>query len=154
MRKMRGRRDLEYYFCFDAITGIWNRYYFGIHDAEYRNEKRNYAVAVLYISLDGLREINEKRGFSKGDLYLKTFAEFLTAEFGKNSCYRMNGSEFVVLLEDVAEDDAKAELEAFEELLDSRQMSDVTVGYVWKAASESLENVVLLAEKAMYQNCL
>lgn len=152
MRKIRQRKELEYCFYFDAITGIWNRYYFGVHDAEYRNEKEKFPIAALYISLSGLREINEKRGFLQGDQYIRSFAEFLAAEFGKSACYRMDGNEFVVLLERLEEEDAKAEFEAFENLLRRQQMSTVSVGYAWAEASESLENIVSQAEKDMCLN--
>ena len=112
MRKIRTQKELECYFYFDAATGIWNRYYFGAHDTEYRSGSEKYSMAALYFSLDGIREINEKQGFSQGDQCIKSFVGFLTAEFGKNACYRMNGNEFVVLLEHFEEEDAQAEFES------------------------------------------
>lgn len=149
MRKMRKYKEMEHYFYFDAATGIWNRFYFNSCDEEYRKGKEHYPVGALYFSLGGVKEINETYGFAKGDQFIVSFVALLVAEFGKNFCYRMDGNEFLVLLEHFEEENAKAEAEAFEDLLVSHEFSDVEFGYAWSESAASLEEVVLAAEKDM-----
>lgn len=151
MRTIKQYKETEYYLYFDAITGIWNRYYFGIHDRNYREDSEKYSVAAIYISLKGLREINVSDGFSRGDCYVRAFSELLAAEFGKNVCYRMSGNEFLVLLEDYKEEDALAEWEALEDLFIKKQMTNVLSGFAWEKEAETLEDIVLKAEQKMYR---
>ncbi len=58
---------------FDELTGLANRSHF--HQS--LNEQINYAqrnknkLAVLFIDLDGFKEINDTQGHEQGDKYLK-----------------------------------------------------------------------------------
>lgn len=151
MRAIKQYNEMEYYLYFDAITGIWNRYYFGIHDKDYREGSEKYPVAAIYISLKGLREVNESEGFSQGDRCVKAFSELLSAEFGKNVCYRMSGNEFLVLLENYEKEAALAEWEALENLFEKRQMANVLLGFAWEKKTEALEDIVSKAEQKMRQ---
>lgn len=70
--------------------------------------------AVMCLDLDGFKEVNDRLGHAAGDWLLKSIAERLvaTARPGDLVC-RVGGDEFVVLLPDIANDDAIATAERF-----------------------------------------
>jgi diguanylate cyclase (GGDEF)-like protein len=70
--------------------------------------------AAMCLDLDGFKEVNDRLGHAAGDWLLKSIAERLvaTARSGGLVC-RVGGDEFVVLLPDIADNDASATAERF-----------------------------------------
>ena len=55
--------------------------------------------AVLYMDLDDFKHINDGLGHQYGDLLLKSISKALSETVGiHNSCYRMGGDEFVIIV--------------------------------------------------------
>lgn len=84
----------------DRLTGLPNRCLFfdrftqAIAHAR-RHQKR---LGLLFIDLDGFKEINDQEGHEAGDLVLKTVAErFLSSVRAIDTVARIGGDEFVVL---------------------------------------------------------
>ena len=96
-------RKLAYYANFDTMTGVWNHEYFYKRCQEYSQSASKYPVAIMYANINGMRERNKAQGIAEGNRYICSFAELLAGEFGKNSCYRMNGDEFLILFEKESE---------------------------------------------------
>jgi len=105
---------------FDYLTGLPNRNLFNqlLGHALAKAKRRSARLAILFIDLDGFKQINDTHGHDAGDHLLATFAERLgvclrrsdiVARPGtSNTAARLGGDEFVVLIEDVVE---RSELE-------------------------------------------
>lgn len=80
----------------DDMTGLKNRRAFE-RDIEIL-EKGNDDVAVLYVDMNGLKQINDTLGHQKGDEAIKVVADKLK-EFAAQGdfCYRLGGDEFCVI---------------------------------------------------------
>jgi diguanylate cyclase (GGDEF)-like protein len=96
----------------DPLTGLANRrllperVWMAIAHAR-RNKS---AMAVVYLDLDGFKEVNDTRGHAAGDLLLKMVAErLLGAVREEDTVARLGGDEFMIALWHVngAEDTAK-----------------------------------------------
>ena len=74
-----------------------------------RRKRHNEAIgAVLYIDLDKFKPVNDKYGHHVGDVLIVEFSKFLKEHVrSKDTLARLHGDEFVVILEDVDEDEAK-----------------------------------------------
>lgn len=101
LRKIERERDL------DSLTGLYNRY--GL-DAQlsrlFLHPKDLGICAMIMIDSDGLKEINDKYGHEKGDLYLKETARVLeNLGTGKRVVARQGGDEFVVFLYEYTDED-------------------------------------------------
>lgn len=91
---------------FDELTGLANRSHF--HQS--LNEQINYAqrnnnkLAVLFIDLDGFKEINDTQGHEQGDEYLKLISARLKGLLRETDFIaRLGGDEFCIILNDINE---------------------------------------------------
>ena len=91
----------------DALTGLPTRIL--LHDrlqmAIERGRRHKTRLAVLMIDLDNFKNVNDSFGHDAGDQTLRTTAErLLEVSRASDTAARMGGDEFVVLLDDVADD--------------------------------------------------
>lgn len=105
--------QLVYLATHDALTGLPNRGYLmeqlarAVSDAQ-RNAR---PLAVLYLDLDGFKEINDTLGHSTGDEALKTVASLLKVTVPEiTTIARVGGDEFVLVLEHASAKSLAAEL--------------------------------------------
>ncbi|HED35845.1 MAG TPA: EAL domain-containing protein [Gammaproteobacteria bacterium] len=95
--------DMAY---FDELTGMANRNHFRQHlDEQIKHARRkDKKLAILYIDLDGFKEINDTLGHDKGDEYLKIIASKLKHLLRDiDFVARLGGDEFCIILDDIHE---------------------------------------------------
>jgi diguanylate cyclase (GGDEF)-like protein/PAS domain S-box-containing protein len=102
-------RELERLTLVDELTGLHNRrglQAFG-EQALYRARRDGTPVSLLFIDLDGFKEINDTFGHGAGDDALRAIADaILSAIRESDIAARIGGDEFGVLLFDASGDDA------------------------------------------------
>ena len=89
----------------DELTGLNNRHMLRKVFDQLEGETRH--ISMLFIDFDHFKEINDKEGHDAGDETLKQAAAFFASVFGKDSCFRYGGDEFLVLLQDMPEDEIR-----------------------------------------------
>ncbi len=97
---------LTYLATHDGLTGLPNRHLLmdRLSHAWLRAARGHSALAVLYIDLDGFKEINDTIGHFAGDELLKAVSNLLKVTLREaDTIARVGGDEFVVVLEDVVE---------------------------------------------------
>jgi diguanylate cyclase (GGDEF)-like protein/PAS domain S-box-containing protein len=97
----RAERELEHYASHDPLTGLPNR-------RQLQNELRSAiahaaetgdGIAVLYLDLDGFKEVNDRGGHNAGDRLLREVAQRLQQGLRQGDLVaRFGGDEFVALL--------------------------------------------------------
>src|SRR4051812_271522 len=88
----------------DPLTGLTNRRRFlEILEAEQaRVTRHGTAVALLFLDLDGFKQVNDRHGHATGDALLVDLAHRVTACLGPDDTVaRLGGDEFTVLSPDV-----------------------------------------------------
>ena len=90
----------------DALTGLANRTSLGasLEQAVQRARRRNARLSVIFIDLDGFKQVNDAYGHDAGDALLVEIGARLRAHLRAGDLIaRLGGDEFLVLLEDVQE---------------------------------------------------
>jgi diguanylate cyclase (GGDEF)-like protein/PAS domain S-box-containing protein len=100
--------ELSYLANHDALTGLPNRKLFleclqQAFEAATTANHPHHQVALLFLDLDGFKEVNDTLGHSIGDLLLQAVAQRLQAclRAGSDTVARLGGDEFVVVLPNV-----------------------------------------------------
>lgn len=92
--------DLAY---FDPVTGLHNRHYFRerIDAAVARAARDGGRAAMLYIDLDGFKQVNDTLGHDGGDQLLREVGRRLTDTLRRSDgVCRLGGDEFAVIIDD------------------------------------------------------
>ena len=153
------RRSAE----FDALTGAFNRRTVNARlEAGFKNSlARNTPLAVLFVDLDHLKELNDKHGHAAGDSSLCMLAETLSRHCEKKGEYgRYGGDEFVVMLPDMSPEQAHGWAEAMRVDATSRDLTfasgklrlSVSVGVASRLPEDgTAQELVERADKALYE---
>jgi len=89
---------------YDFLTGLPNRSYFLNHLDEdvKRAERSGLSIALLFIDLDGFKNVNDRQGHDAGDQLLQQVAQRIgRCVRGTDTVARLGGDEFTVILADV-----------------------------------------------------
>ncbi|MGM9482799.1 diguanylate cyclase domain-containing protein [Roseateles sp. NT4] len=148
----------------DALTSLPNRLLLIDRMAQAltharRNESR---LALLFLDLDGFKDINDSRGHQVGDEVLRAVGQCLTACVrGVDTVCRLGGDEFVLLLTEIAEA-ADAGLVAEKLLLSLSELAvaglaplpvSASIGIsVFPDDATEAEGLVDCADRAMYDS--
>ena len=96
----------------DALTGLPNRRYFMrlLKEASTRQHEGGHGIALLFLDLDGFKNINDTHGHEFGDRVLSSFAKTLQG-WVRNSdrVCRLAGDEFTVILENLQDPHADSQ---------------------------------------------
>ena len=90
----------------DALTGLANRTSLGpsLEQAVLRARRRKSKLAVVFVDLDGFKQINDVLGHDAGDALLVQFTARLRKHLRSSDFIaRLGGDEFLVVLEEVVE---------------------------------------------------
>ena len=106
LRKRMNHNKIKKLAHHDSLTGLINRGYFKklFHWKMQSARKDDTKLALIYIDLDGFKDLNDNFGHSAGDLALKAIAKNLYSAFSENTYVaRLGGDEFAVLIYDLTE---------------------------------------------------
>jgi diguanylate cyclase (GGDEF)-like protein len=144
----------------DPLTGLANRalFYDRISHALQLAQREGRTITVLFLDLDGFKQINDSMGHAEGDHLLRMVANRLRAcARATDTVARLGGDEFAVLVEDTAVArsterliDRIREQIAFPFTLAGREVRiSVSVGSASTAGGE-VDEVLRHADVAMY----
>ena len=133
----------------DSLTYAQNRNHFNEYIEQNRN-KELHSLGVIYLDLNGLKEVNDKMGHIAGDTLIIT-ASYVLQEIFLDNSYRVGGDEFVVIEQDVSE---LLFFDQYLKLLNRMKELEISVatGCVWKETCTNLSEILQEADQKMYED--
>ncbi|HEY5801156.1 MAG TPA: sensor domain-containing diguanylate cyclase, partial [Burkholderiaceae bacterium] len=110
-QRKEAEQRLTYLARYDSLTGLPNRSLFldRLGGALTRSKRSGMAMALMYLDLDGFKQINDTLGHQSGDLLLQQFAARLQAAVRESDTVaRLAGDEFTIVLENLHDAHANA----------------------------------------------
>lgn len=106
-RILKAEKRVQHLAHFDMLTALPNRILFHdrLQQAILRVQRNHTISALLFIDLDGFKQVNDNFGHETGDKLLKLLAQRLQGAIRKSDTVaRLGGDEFVVIVETIASD--------------------------------------------------
>lgn len=132
----------------DMLTGLYNRNRY-IGRLEAYKQVQDQQIGAIYIDLNGLKKVNDEQGHRAGDELIVRAAGAIAGIFAEDA-YRVGGDEFVVILLDVSREDFARKTEQLRRQMQENSV-DASIGGVWQASTENLENLLRRADENMYK---
>ncbi len=161
--KKRYQRRIEQQAYTDFLTGLYNRMCCERDLARQIDEvnRCHETGALLYMDLDDFKHINDGLGHRYGDALLKAISHALQRVKGiENTCYRMGGDEFVILVPPASYGEFDRILEEIQEIFakpwflkNSDYYCTMSMGVVtFEDANETVTELIKKADIAMYES--
>lgn len=156
------QKKIEQQAHMDFLTGLNNRMCCERDLARYVDEAYKTAQkgALLYLDLDDFKHINDGLGHQYGDVLLKAIAQnFQRIEGIENTCYRMGGDEFIIIVPPGNYDKLEQIVSSIKEIFmkpwflkDSDYYCTMSMGIVdFQDEGEAVHDLIKKADIAMYE---
>ena len=126
---------------FDFLTGLPTMTSFFELAISKKEEivKNGSQAVILFITLHGMRNYNQKFGFAGGNEFLKSFASILAKHFENENCCRLGGVHFSVIADEVCiEEKAQKFLEDFRIVFSGKEIFTHIGVYPYKTEDVSI----------------
>ncbi len=154
---------LRYLAYHDPLTGLSNRKFFAeqLYESLHWAQHNNLLLGLLFIDLDGFKEVNDTLGHETGDRLLMTIARRLSNSLrASDTVSRLGGDEFTVILRAIPNVQIAAKIAA--KILASISKPIVLDGYAIRVSasigisiypynSQDSETLMKQADAAMYR---
>jgi len=159
--KKNYQRRIEQQACTDFLTGLYNRMCCERDLAMHVDsaKRKNMKGALLYLDLDDFKHINDGLGHQYGDVLLKAISHSLQRIDGiQNTCYRMGGDEFVIIIPPEAYSKFENIVDGIQDIFskpwylkDADYYCTMSMGVVeFPESGESVQDLIKKADISMY----
>lgn len=147
MRREEDQKALYQLSYIDTLTSFYNRNRY-IQDVN-ALANQNHSIGIVYLDVNGLKEINDRFGHDAGDDLLKKCADTIKKSFDRGSFYRIGGDEFIVICTDLEEE---VFIEYILKLKNNfaRDTCKAAIGYQWAKDCYEVQAIIKNADEYMY----
>ena len=138
----------------DMLTGVLNRNEMNnlVDKLSEDQSAEKKSVGVIFVDLNGLKNINDDLGHGAGDTLLKDAARALEEVFGKDEIYRAGGDEFTIIRLGVEEDEFYAQAEKLREVSEKYAHVAFAIGCSVEPDSRDVRQALKEADRKMYDD--
>ena len=142
-------RRLESYSYRDQLTGVGNRrallsYIRTIPDGT--------SLAFIFGDINGLKKENDTKGHEAGDRLIQRSADVLAETADREHVFRMGGDEFLLIVENIHQQEADALLQQLQAIYAERHLSVALGCAVKKSPITNIDAVLSETDALMYEN--
>jgi diguanylate cyclase (GGDEF)-like protein len=150
----------------DEVTGVFNYRFLDIRLDEEAERTRRHGgfTAVLYLDLDGFKQVNDRFGHQLGNAVLAEVATLLSQKVRSCDVFgRIGGDEFLAILPQTDRREAYILAERLREAVEDYVLAgegDAVIDFVrasigvaaYPVNGETMENVITAADNAVYES--
>jgi diguanylate cyclase (GGDEF)-like protein len=147
----------------DMLTPLFNRRYFlsALHQRIARSERFGDRIALIYVDVDNLKQINDRHGHGAGDFALIEIAARLASAMRPcDVLARIGGDEFGILLDHISQSEATGKMRRFKAMIEDEPCCyegraielGAAFGLAMITPGQSAEDLVGRADAAMYRD--
>ncbi len=148
LEKRRVMEQLERLSYEDTLTGLYNRNRYN----EVRKAMKKKApdkLGIIYMDLNGLKQVNDTLGHDHGDKLIKRTAKIIKKVVDKEA-YRIGGDEFVVICAGIGQEELKQKEIQIRQYAAKEEIS-VSVGISWRNENVHIKEQLYEADQRMYE---
>ncbi len=135
---------------FDELTGLQNRLSYSNRIASIKENFNSSLICISFIDINGLKEVNDVYGHSKGDELIISCANLLKLVFDENA-YRVGGDEFIIIENSSNETEFQCKLNQLNELVEKEPLLVISIGKAICRNVNNLDRKIKEADKDMYE---
>jgi len=133
----------------DKLTGSANR---NALTRDIEHFPRTKSFSLLFVDLNGMKEINDTLGHEAGDAHLINTCNAIREVFPPQSLYRIGGDEFLVIQSGISKNEFDSGVEALRKILNEKEIK-VAIGAVYRDYFDgNFEEIKQEADDLMYKD--
>lgn len=149
MKQKNRTKQWEQRAYIDSLTGSYTRRYI-VNNLRVMLENKERFILV-FIDLDGFKNVNDKNGHLYGDMYLQRFCREIKNHLRPNDIFaRLGGDEFLVIMPEISYDEASEKFRQY------RSQLEIAFSYGMVSIDESsqldVESCIAMADSRMYKD--
>lgn len=149
-RRAENEQQLSRLSYHDTLTSFYNRNRF-MKDLEALQESKC-SVGIIYLDVNGLKEVNDRRGHAEGDRMLVRAADKMKVIFRKEDCYRVGGDEFVIICTDIPKEKFEDKTAELKRIFEDDSRCNAAIGSQWAGEFQNINQIVAKADAMMYED--
>ncbi|MFA6708299.1 MAG: EAL domain-containing protein [Fusobacterium sp.] len=131
---------------YDELTGLLNHSSYGKKIDKLNLESLS-SLGVLYIDINGFKNINLVSGREYGDNILKEMSNSFNDYFQTNLKFRLYGDIFFLLFEDLTYKKFEEDIKNWKQFVDENFLVSVSIGKAWSDSDINLNKLCINAEE-------
>lgn len=152
VHEMEVQRELEHFCKYDTLTGLSNYYSYQTLCRNFAASDNKTSIGVIFADLNGLKLVNDTRGHTAGNEFLRSFTRKLVDNFQKDTIYRISGDEFLIIQQNCSHETVGFMSDNFTAILNQEDVPQAAIGYAWSENPHHIEDVARDAETHMYES--
>lgn len=151
IRRNQDEEQLAMLSYHDTLTSFYNRNRY-MKDSEILQDT-GIPVGIIYLDVNGLKDVNDKRGHAYGDKLLKEAARRMREVFNQQAdYYRIGGDEFVILCRNMEKRTFQSHVEELKKRFLANSGCAAAIGSMWSARIQDLNELTIQADALMYED--
>lgn len=148
--RAENEKTLSHLSYHDILTSFYNRNKY-MQDLDTLTDS-HVSMGIVYLDVNGLKDINDKYGHAYGDDVLVECAKRIQAVFKQSALYRIGGDEFVVICTQDSADVFEQKVRKLRIAFRHDNLYNAAIGSEWTNDSSDIRQIVANADAKMYEN--
>lgn len=149
-RRSESEHQLSQLSYYDTLTSFYNRNRY-IKDTA-ALEGRAGSVGIVYLDVNGLKDINDQKGHAYGDKMLVECARQMREIFGNVNYYRIGGDEYVIICPGIDRASFDTRVAALRRSFRTNDLCKAAIGAKWDEEIQDIQQIIAQADAKMYED--